>query len=153
MPKKIGTNAPKKTTANKRKTAKAAQADIIQFKAPTNPVLAVDVEGIIYHLELGNMTYALEIRALIQEIGKLEGADTKDGLDTMQEISDRGMSIIESAFIEPDAAYALMGGRNRSNITRLLAVLNFILDNTTSQQSIDAMTDSIERYATTGDED
>lgn len=147
MPKKAGTNAPKKATTKKK------QADVIQFKAPTNPTLAIDVDGAIYHLELGNMTYALEIRALIQEISKLEGADTKDGLDAMQEISDRGMAIIESAFIEPDVTQKLMGGRNRSNITRLLAVLNFILDNTTSQKSIDAMSASIEQFATTSDED
>ena len=147
MPKKAGTNAPKKATTKKK------QADVIQFKAPTNPTLAIDVDGAIYHLELGNMTYALEIRALIQVISKLEGADTKDGLDAMQEISDRGMAIIESAFIEPDVAQKLMGGRNRSNITRLLAVLNFILDNTTSQKSIDAMSASIEQFATTSDED
>ena len=147
MPKKTGTNAPKKAATKKK------QADVIQFKAPTNPTLAIDVDGAIYHLELGNMTYALEIRALIQEISKLEGADTKDGLDAMQEISDRGMAIIESAFIEPDVTQKLMGGRNRSNITRLLAVLNFILDNTTSQKSIDAMSASIEQFATTSDED
>ncbi|MDU5130779.1 hypothetical protein [Atopobium minutum] len=147
MPKKAGTNAPKKATTKKK------QADVIQFKAPTNPTLAIDVDGAIYHLELGNMTYALEIRALIKEISKLEGADAKDGLDTMQEISDRGMAIIESAFIEPDVTQKLMGGRNRSNITRLLAVLNFILDNTTSQKSIDAMSASIEQFATTSDED
>lgn len=147
MPKKAGTNALKKTATKKK------QADVIQFKAPTNPTLAIDVDGAVYHLELGNMTYALEIRALIQEISNLEGADAKDGLDAMQGISDRGMAIIESAFIEPDVAQKLMGGRNRSNITRLLAVLNFILDNTTSQKSIDAMSASIEQFATTSDED
>lgn len=142
----------------KAKTKASAQAkiqEVFSLDLPENPTLAVEVEGKILHLELGNMTYALQIKELIETINvsMAQARELTDGLDALDEIAQSGAKIIEAAFQESEAVDILLGGRQKLNISRLLVVLRFILEKTTSQESINVVSRAAEAFAATADED
>lgn len=128
--------------------------DTITLDIPENPTLAVKVGRRTLHLELGNMTYALECKAWVDHLQAMTGkTDERAAYDAMQEIAREGADIVSSAFVEPDAVDVLVGGRDRLNIVRIVAVIRFVLEHTTDQRSVEAMTSRIAEFADTGDED
>ena len=129
-----------------------AKEDVIRLELPENPALAVEVGDRTLHLELGNMTYALEIKRWVDDV-QAAGDGVESDLDKLQRVSEDGLSIVSSAFVEPDAADVLLGGRDRLNVSRIMSVLKFIATQTTSQASMKVMQDAVDDFSATGDED
>jgi hypothetical protein len=129
-----------------------AEEDVVRLDLPENPTLAVEVGGRVLHLELGNMTYALEIKRWVDD-AQSTGDGAESDLDKLQRIAEDGLSIVSSAFVEPDAADALLGGRDRLNVSRIMSILKFISVQTTSASSMEVMQRAVEDFSATGDED
>jgi|GEM_PF-1692844 len=117
-----------------------------------SPTLAVTVGDRVLHLELGNFTYVIEIRRWMDDV-RAEGGGIEGDMSKLQRVAEDGLAIVAAAFVEPDAADVLLGGRNRLNLSRIITVLGFIARQTTSDESMAVVQGAMDAFAATGDED
>jgi len=137
--------------------SEAGMADTTDTKAlalelTESPTLAVTVGDRVLHLELGNFTYVIEIRRWMDDV-RAEGGGIEGDMSKLQRVAEDGLAIVAAAFVEPDAADVLLGGRNRLNLSRIITVLGFIARQTTSDESMAVVQGAMDAFAATGDED
>ena len=130
----------------------AERVESVTLELPESPTLAVEVGDRTLHLELGNMTYVLEIRRWIEDV-QAEGEGIESDMTRLQRVAEDGLAIVSAAFLEPDAADVLLGGRNRLNLSRIVSVLSFIARQTTSERSMAVVQSAVDSFSATGDED
>lgn len=128
------------------------RVESVTLELPESPTLAVVVGDRTLHLELGNMTYVLEIRRWIEDV-QAEGEGIESDMAKLQRVAEDGLAIVSAAFVEPDADDVLLGGRNRLNLSRIVSVLSFIAKQTTSESSMRVMQEAVDAFSATGDED
>lgn len=114
-----------------------------------NPTKVVTIDGSDYELEVGNVTYALDALRWQHTLQKVGPDSTADDLE---DVAKAGIAIVSSA-LGDDAATTLMGGRNRLNLVRLVSLVKVIVEESSSEDAMQAMTDAIEDFAETADED
>lgn len=114
-----------------------------------NPTKVVTIDGNDYELEVGNVTYALDALDWQRTLKKV---GPKSNAEDMEAVAKSGIAIVSSA-LGDEAAEKLMGGRNRLNLVRLVSLVRVIVDESSSEDAMKAMTDAIEDFAETADED
>ena len=129
-----------------------SKEDAIRLDLAESPTLAVAVGDRVLHLELGNFTYVIEIRRWFEDV-QAEGSGVESDMAKLRRVAEDGLAIVSAAFVEPDAADVLLGGRNRLNLSRIVTVLGFIARQTTSPASMAVVQAAVDGFAATGDED
>ena len=90
------------------------------------------------------MALSKEQTALLRKLGL--ATDFSTGMSKLQRVAEDGLAIVAAAFVEPDAADVLLGGRNRLNLSRIITVLGFIARQTTSDESMAVVQGAMTRH-------
>ncbi len=121
------------------------------YKLDGAPKAKVKIEGKIYDVDLGNITFVVEANSWAQRLSSFAGLANEEVMDNLTTLADEAHNIVAFALGE-EAAEELIGKANRLNIYRLMKIISILTEVYSASDAVSKVSELITQENSSMDE-
>lgn len=121
------------------------------YKLDGAPKAKVKIEGKIYDVDLGNITFVVEANSWAQRLSSFAGLANDEVMDNLATLADEAHNIVAFALGE-EAAEELIGKANRLNIYRLMKIISILTEVYSASDAVSKVSELITQENSSMDE-